>query len=72
MPAKSFNARETRFSGRKQNQIICEQQTIHLAIFNRSTLLDLTVLVYQLHVNYEKERRQNISLPETNAHMEWL
>jgi len=63
---------ETRFSGRKLNQIICEKQTIDLAISNRGTLVGLTALVYLVHVNYEKERRQNAPLPETNAHMEWL
>jgi len=63
---------ETRFSGRKQNQIIYEQQTIDLAVSNRGTLVDLTALVYPVYVNYEKERIQNALLPETNAHMEWL
>jgi len=63
---------KTRFSGRKQNQIICEQQTTDLAIFNCGTLIGLTALVYPVHINYEKQGRQNASLPETNAHMEWL
>jgi len=27
---------------------------------------------YPVHENYEKERRQNAPLPETNAHMEWF
>jgi len=54
--AKSFNARWrplTKFSGRKQNQIICEQQTIDLAISNRDTLIGFNALVYPVQVNYE-------------------
>jgi len=44
---------------------------IDLAISNRGTLIGLTVLIYPVYVNYEKERRQHTPLTEPNAHMEW-
>jgi len=52
---------------KKAKQIICEQHTIDLAISKRGKLIGFA-LVCPIHVNYEKERRQNAPLPESNAH----
>jgi len=45
-----------------------EKQIIGLAVYNSGTLTGLVALV--IHVNYEKERRQNAPSPETNANFQ--
>ena len=42
------------------------------AVSNRGTFISLAAFVNSIHVNNEKERRQNTPLQESYAHIEWL
>jgi len=72
--AKSFNVHWRPDSVKEQNQSMCEQQMTDLSVS-----IVTHSFVNPIHVNYEKERKQDALLPETNAHnptphgfMEWL
>jgi len=71
--AKSFSARwRPDLQWKKAKPDHPKKQTIDLAVSYRGIRIGLTALVYPVHINYEKQRRQNAPLPETNAHKKWL
>jgi len=43
------------FRGCKQHQIVRKKQTVDPATSNSDALIDLTVTVYPIHIDYEEE-----------------